>query len=140
MATLAELAILVVDDDEAILEMLDLYLSEKGYQVTTKACPREGLTELRDHAYDLVLSDIRMAGMDGFEFLRIVRMNHPDIGIILMTGHSDAYPISKALAAGADGYLTKPFSLPKLGLLFEEAYWAAISRQDWWEQRAVNAD
>lgn len=140
MATLTDLSILVVDDDEAILEVLELFLAEKGYEVVARPSARDGLAELRHRTFDLVLSDVRMAEMDGFEFLRIVRSRHADIGIILMTGHSDEYPMSKALGAGADGYLTKPFSLGKLSLLFEEAYWSAISRQDWWEQRAANAE
>lgn len=140
MATLSDLSILVVDDDEAILELLELFLAEKGYEVVARSNAPEGLEALGQRSFDLVLSDIHMAEMDGFEFLRIVRSRHPDIGIILMTGHTDEYPMSKALAAGADGYLTKPFSLGKLSLLFEEAYWSAISRQDWWEQRAVNAE
>lgn len=134
---LEALQILIVDDDEDVLETVNLYLEARGYEVTARLSPRRALHDLRDRTYDLVLSDIKMAEMDGFEFVRAVRSMYPDIGIILMTGHEDEYPMTQALAAGADGYLTKPFNLDKLSLLFEEAYWDAISRSDWWEERAV---
>lgn len=134
---LRNLRILAVDDDEDVLELVEAYLVDKGFIVETRRNAREALDVLRDHDIDLVLSDIRMAGMTGFELLTAARAAHPEIGIVLMTAHADEYPMSQALRAGADGYLTKPFSLQKLSLIFEESYWRALSRHDWWERHAA---
>lgn len=133
------LKILLVDDDPEILELLTTFLAAKGFYVTARASGREGIDALRETSFDLVLSDIAMAEMNGFEFLKIVRKNHPGIGIILMTAYDEQYPLSEALRAGADGYITKPFNLQKFSLIFEEAYWNALSRQDWWAKHAAPA-
>ena len=57
-----------------------------------------------------------------------------------MTGFEEEYSLSDALRAGADGYITKPFSLSKFSLIFERAYWHALSRQDWWEQHKTEPE
>lgn len=128
------LNVLVVDDDPAILEVVAAHLRSKGYRVESKPCAADALEVMRQTPFDLVISDVKMAGMNGFEFIRIVRANFPGIGIVIMTAYEDEYPLSEALRAGADGYITKPFSLSKFSLIFERAYWHALSRQDWWEQ------
>jgi len=130
------LRILLVDDDAEILELLTTFLTARGFTVEARGSGREGIEVLRDAPFDLVLSDIAMAGMNGFEFLRIVRRTYPGIGIVLMTAYDEQYPLSEALLAGADGYITKPFNLQKFSLIFEQAYWSALSRQDWWEKHA----
>jgi DNA-binding response OmpR family regulator len=130
------LKILAVDDDLSILEVLATYLGNCGHEVITCASGEAGLDALDRTSIDLVLSDIAMAGMNGFEFLRAVRERNSGIGIILMTAYDDFYPISEALRAGADGYITKPFNLKKFSLIFEEAYWNALSRQDWWARHS----
>ncbi len=134
------LRILAVDDDAVILEVLATYFSDRGYYVQTRLNGREALDALREEEFDLVISDIDMAGMNGFEFLRLARRNHPSLGIILMTAFEDRFPVSEALSAGADGYITKPFSLKKLSLIFDSAYWAAISREDWWLAHSEGSD
>lgn len=136
---LKSLRVLVVDDDAAIVDVLTAFLSSKGFKVTGCGSATSGLEALKEEDYDLVLSDIMMAGMDGFEFLRLVRERHPEIGIILMTAYDETYPMSEALRAGADGYITKPFNLQKFSLIFEQAYWSALSRLDWWESHSVSA-
>lgn len=129
------LDVLAIDDDPSVLAILAAFLETKGHRVETRASGREGLDALRDdNTFDLIICDIRMAGMNGFEFLKIARANHPHVGIILMTAYDEEYPYSEALRAGADGYLTKPFNFEKLSLIFEHAYWEALSRQDWWER------
>lgn len=128
------LRVLVVDDDPAILEVLTAHLLSKGYSVEAKPNAHDALDAVRRTPFDLVISDVRMAGMNGFEFIRIVRANFPSIGIVIMTAFEDEFPLSEALRAGADGYIKKPFSLSKFSLIFERAYWHALKREDWWEQ------
>jgi CheY-like chemotaxis protein len=130
-----DLKILVVDDDPGILEVLEGYLEGQGCAATTSRSGQEALETLRRNPVDLVLSDIEMAGINGFELLKEARERYPQIAIVLMTGYEERYSMSEALAAGADGYLSKPFNLSKLSLLFEQAYWKALSRLDWWEER-----
>jgi CheY-like chemotaxis protein len=134
------LKILLVDDEPEILELLTTFLTDKGFSVTSCSNGRDGLDALHSDSIDLVLSDIAMAEMNGFEFLRHVRNEYPGIGIILMTAYDEQYPLSEALRAGADGYITKPFNLKKFSLIFEEAYWSALSRQDWWKSHSVASE
>ncbi len=135
--SLMPLRILLVDDDAATLEVITIYLESRGHSV--KACEggQEALDVLDDHAFDLIISDVQMAGMNGFELLRAVRKRVPEVGFILMTAYEDKYPLSEALEAGADGYISKPFSLSKFSLIFEQEYWTALSRQDWWKKHSV---
>ncbi|HRI88643.1 MAG TPA: response regulator [Candidatus Hydrogenedentes bacterium] len=126
------LKILIVDDDPGVIDLLGAYLESRGYSVRTAKNGRDALVYLDDDQYDLVISDIEMAGINGFELLRQTRGKYPRIGIILMTGYTEAHPLSEALRAGADGYISKPFSLRKFSLIFEQAYWNALSREDWW--------
>ena len=135
--TLMPLRILLVDDDAATLEVITIYLESRGHSVNACEGGQEALDVLDDHAFDLIISDVQMAGMNGFELLRAVRKRVPEVGFILMTAYEDKYPLSEALEAGADGYISKPFSLSKFSLIFEQEYWTALSRQDWWEKHSV---
>lgn len=129
---LRELRILVIDDEVSILDVLEEFLRSKGHDVTCRPNGADGLSVLRSTKFDLVISDIKMAGINGFEFLKLARGIDPSLGIVLMTAYEGEYPFSKALQAGADGYISKPFTLNKFSLIFERAYWNALSRQDWW--------
>ena len=130
---ISHLRVLVVDDDPSILEVLGAHLDARGYATRMCENAREALEVLPCESFDLIISDINMAEMNGFEFLKIARERWPRSGIVLMTAYQDRYPLSEALRAGADGYISKPFTLEKFSLIFERAYWNALSRQDWWE-------
>ncbi len=124
------LNVLVVDDDPGILEVLDMFLDAKGYTVET--CPNavHALDALREKEFDLLISDIQMAGIDGFQLLAKARADYPHVSIILMTAYDDQYPLAQASRAGADGYIAKPFTLKQFSLVFEQAYWKALSRDE----------
>ena len=132
--------ILIVDDEPDVLDLLGTFLAESGLEPVTCSSAEEALQILQTHPFDLILTDVRMAEMSGFELLKIVRAQYPAMAIIIMTAYESEFPMSKALGAGADGYLSKPFSLKSLSLLFEEAYWKAISRQDWWDKHLAAAE
>jgi CheY-like chemotaxis protein len=134
---LRPLRILVVDDDITTLQVIGLYLDSRGHSVVTAESGLEALEALEEHTFDLIVSDVQMAGMDGFELLKAVRKRAPEVGFILMTAYEEKYPLSEALEAGADGYISKPFSLSKFSLILEEEYWNALSRQDWWAEHSV---
>lgn len=126
------LKILVVDDDPAILDVLGAFLEQRGYTVVTRDGGPQGLDALDTDRFDLIISDISMAGVNGFQLLKAARRKHPASGIVLITAYDDRYPLAEALRAGADGYISKPFTLKKFSLIFERAYWNALSRNDWW--------
>ncbi len=127
------LRILVVDDDPDILEVLRTFLKERGYAVTAAEGGPEGIEALKLGPYDLIISDIAMAGVNGFQLLKTARERFPNSGIVLMTAYDERYPLAEALRAGADGYISKPFTLKRFSLIFERAYWKALSREDWWD-------
>jgi len=134
---LKPLRILLVDDDDSTLEVITLYLESRGHSVEARPGGEEALEAMEEQVFDLIISDVRMAGMNGFELLRKVRKRTSEVGFVLMTAYESKYPLSEALAAGADGYISKPFTLSKFSLIFEEEYWTALSRQDWWDRHKV---
>ncbi|MEA1927030.1 MAG: response regulator, partial [Candidatus Auribacterota bacterium] len=74
--------ILAIDDDRLSLKLIESYLKDSPFKVTTINDPKEALSLFGDNNYDLVLSDIRMPGLDGFQVLRQVRLHHPGLPVI----------------------------------------------------------
>jgi CheY-like chemotaxis protein len=108
--------ILVVDDSITTCEILVEALEVQGYQVQTAADGGQAWNLVRQNptAYDLVLSDVTMPGMDGLELLTRIRADTPEIQVILMTGHPDpAIPV-QAQRLGAVAVLLKPWGLEQL--------------------------
>ena len=109
--------ILVVDDDPNALDIVRTYLEAKGYQVTTAQNGRDALGLLDSVRPVLVLLDVMMPGMDGWEVARTIK-NHPDFGttrVVMLTARSDFEDKHEGLRAGADDYLVKPIQLEELG-------------------------
>lgn len=134
---LKNLNIVLVDDDQDTLEVISTFLESRGHSVQPCTDGHQALEALREPNFDLVISDVQMAGMNGFELLKAVRKLFPDIGFVLMTAYDERYPISEALEAGADGYISKPFSLSHFSLILEKDYWTALSRDDWWAEHSI---
>jgi two-component system response regulator HydG len=100
--------ILVVDDEPVVLDVLSDVLEREGFAVTLANRASTALEQLAAASFDLVLSDIRMPGMDGFELLRRVGRSHPGTDVILMTGYASVDGAIDALQLGAADYLMKP--------------------------------
>lgn len=105
--------ILVIDDDPQIRRVMRSTLTSHGYQVSDARSGEDGLEELRNSAYDLVLLDMNMPGMGGLEACRLIRSGS-EIAIIMLTVSNTERDKVQALDAGADDYITKPFSMPEL--------------------------
>jgi two-component system, OmpR family, response regulator len=105
--------ILIVDDDPQIRELLQEYLTENELRVTVTSSGKEMTTILADHAMDLVVLDVRLAGEDGMALARKLR-DESAIPIIILTGVRDEADRIMGLELGADDYLTKPFSRREL--------------------------
>jgi len=101
--------ILVVDDERNIVELARLYLRNEGFEIETAYNGREGLEKARATHPSLVLLDIMMPEMDGFEVFRQLRKDS-DIPVIMLTARSDDVDKVVGLELGADDYITKPFN------------------------------
>jgi DNA-binding NtrC family response regulator len=110
-------SILIVDDDSSIRTHLAAGVCELGHEAEVAADAMEALAVMDRSACDVVLSDIRMAGMDGLTLLRELRRRHPDAGVVLMTAYATVPDAVEAIRGGAYDYLVKPFSLEQVGLV-----------------------
>lgn len=105
--------ILVVDDDLQMLEALTIYLGHRGWSVVTAINGQDALDRFVEHPADLVLMDIMMPVMDGWELCQRLRQI-TDVPIIMLTARGQDYDKVKGFKLGADDYLVKPFSLRDL--------------------------
>jgi DNA-binding response OmpR family regulator len=108
--------ILVVDDEDDILHFLEMVLREKGYQVTTASGGHEALTRAQIDKPDLVLLDIMMPQMDGWEVLKLLRVDDDTrrIPVAMLSARTEAKDRVQGLQEGAIDYICKPFSLTEL--------------------------
>ena len=111
----------VVDDDQSMRWVLERSLSKDGLQVQTFSTANEALKQLESSRPQVVLSDIRMPGLSGLEFLETLRKDWPDIPVIIMTAFSDLDSAVSAFQGGAFEYLAKPFDLPQASALVRRA-------------------
>ena len=101
--------ILVVDDEPNIVLLCKKILTRAGYQVETRTDPGRALEYLREHPIHLLLVDIRMPVVDGFEIIQNTQRLQPDAAILIMTGHGTVETAIRALRQGVDGLILKPF-------------------------------
>ena len=99
--------IFVIDDDSAVTDLLSVLLNTQGFQVWVTNSSSEGLTQIREKAPDLVILDLMMPEIDGWEVCKAVRA-FSDVPIIVLSALNDPSMVASVLDAGADDYLTKP--------------------------------
>jgi CheY-like chemotaxis protein len=104
--------ILIVDDDQAILQTVAEILTDEDYHVLTAANGAEALEVLAHASPQLILLDMRMPGMDGWQFAQVLRSKQHTIPLIVMTAAQNAHQWAKEVHA--TGYVAKPFDLPEL--------------------------
>jgi DNA-binding NtrC family response regulator len=102
--------ILVVDDEEMMRELLQDVLELEGYSVITAEDGRIALDRVKERRPRLVISDIKMPHMNGFELLKSLKTHDPAMHVIMMTGYSDDVTVKDALRLNADEYIIKPFN------------------------------
>ena len=105
--------ILSVEDDERIRTAVKLALEDEGWAVTEAATGEDALLHFQREPADVVLIDIMLPGIDGFELCRTLR-RHSDVPIVMVTARNDTHDVVAGLEAGADDYLTKPFAPKEL--------------------------
>jgi DNA-binding response OmpR family regulator len=106
--------ILVIDDDAAVTKVLKRGLSYEGFAVETAASGAEGLTIERSHPSDLVILDVMMPGLDGYEVLRRLRAADDQLPVLMLTAKDAPDDQVQGLGAGADDYVVKPFTFEVL--------------------------
>jgi len=102
--------VLIIDDDENIRDAVASKLESEGYSCKTAADGEAGLALARDKEYDVVITDLRMPGIDGFTLTEVVKTKYPTTGVIAVTGMADVDSAIRAMKIGADDFVTKPFN------------------------------
>jgi len=124
------ISVLIVDDEEMMRNLLEKILSREGYKIKTA---EDGLTALemqREEPSDIIITDMKMPRMNGFELLKEIKKDFPKTGTIIMTAFGDTYTVKDALLLGADEYITKPFKSYELSMIVERAYWRILSTEN----------
>jgi DNA-binding response OmpR family regulator len=106
--------ILVVDDEADVRQVLRTALEGRGYRVDEAASGEEALSQLASRRYDLLLLDLRMAGMNGVGMMERVHLSRPDLPIIILTGYATLESAIAAVRCGAADYLLKPVSVHEI--------------------------
>jgi len=104
-------SILLVDDNPQILELNREVLSDQGYQLTKATSGESAIAALEEHHFDMVITDINMGNVSGFNVLERAKELHPEAKVILTTGNPDVQYAIEALRFHADDYILKPYSI-----------------------------
>ena len=105
--------VLLVEDDASIREIATLGLEQAGFRVTATGDGRDALIRFRQGAFDLVVLDVMLPSLDGFEVLKEIR-GESQAPVVMLTARSELHDVIVGLELGADDYVTKPFELPEL--------------------------
>jgi DNA-binding response OmpR family regulator len=105
--------VLLVEDDASIREIATLGLEQAGFRVTATGDGRDALLRFRQRSFDLVVLDVMLPSLDGFEVCREIR-RESQAPIVMLTARSELHDVVVGLELGADDYVTKPFELPEL--------------------------
>jgi len=109
--------LLIIEDEAKMRRLLELNLSEDGFTVYTAADAEAGLNTLRQEKIDLVVTDLKLPGMNGLELLQAVKRTNATIPVVVMTAYGTVETAVEAMKAGASDYLLKPFALEEMKLI-----------------------
>jgi DNA-binding NtrC family response regulator len=105
---------LLVDDDEQIRDSLRMVFATKGCFIKVAGTAEQGLRALEEEKFDIIISDLRLPGIDGLRFLRFATMIQPEPAKLLITAYKDDRVYSEALKIGVSEFIEKPFSVDAL--------------------------
>ena len=114
--------ILIVDDDRSILKMLGSFFEKTGYEVLQQHNGQLALTMLEADQFDVVITDLMLDGVSGFDILNKTKQYSPQTEVVVITGHSSIDSAVRAMREGAFDYITKPIALEELSIVIEKAY------------------
>ena len=113
--------ILLIEDDVAFCKLLEKFLIKKLYVVTAVFSAEEAKSKIKSDKFDLIITDLRLPDCDGIVLMSEIKLTHPNIPIILMTGYSDVSTAVKAIKNGAADYISKPFNPEEVLLVITNA-------------------
>ena len=102
-------SVLIVDDDVNFLDAMVETVKSLGYQASGESDCEAALTALRTNTISVVLADVSMPDMNGFDLLKVLKRHYPELPVVIMTGHNLSEPAAAMIRDSADDYLTKPF-------------------------------
>lgn len=108
------LKILVLDDEPIVCERLKSSLEKLGFEAETFTDSREASRRISEKRFDIVVTDLKMEGLDGLDILKMVKERYPDTRVIIITGFATVDKAKEALKIGAYDFISKPFKLSKL--------------------------
>src|SRR5919204_657646 len=103
--------ILLIEDEPRLRNNLQLLLQSEGYQITTASNGAEGIQKVAERPYDLVITDIMMPEIDGFQVMEYLKAHFPETVVVAITGHVSTASAIEALRRGAYDYLSKPLDV-----------------------------
>jgi len=107
---LKKMKMLLIDDDEWIRDSLSIYFESRGCNLQVLETAEEGIEALKKQDYDIIVTDYRLPGMDGLEFLKRIQDSHPQAMKILITAYRSEDVVSKAIRIGIHDFIDKPFT------------------------------
>ncbi|MBU4268163.1 MAG: sigma-54 dependent transcriptional regulator [Acidobacteria bacterium] len=113
--------ILLVDDDHSLRNMLSFVLGKEGYQVDEAVSGMDALKKLKTRKYDLVISDIRMPGLNGIDLLKKIKTHDQELPVIMITAYAATHDAIEAMKLGAEDYIMKPFNLEELKIIINKS-------------------
>jgi DNA-binding NtrC family response regulator len=124
--------ILIVDDEPDMLKLLSMIIREKtSYEVTTTNNPVEALDLAQKTPFDLVITDLKMPGLDGIELLDAVKKVDEDIPFIIITAYSSVEAAAEAIQKGGFDFITKPFRKEQILFTIDKALkWQKVQREN----------
>ncbi|KKO50228.1 response regulator GlrR [Arsukibacterium sp. MJ3] len=130
--------LLLVDDDPSLLRLLTLRLEGEGYQVISADCAETALTLLTKQSVDVVLSDLRMPGLDGMSLFDEIAKRYQGLPVVLMTAHGSIPEAVAATQRGVFGFLTKPLNNIELRDILTQAVHQSVPEQADWREEIVS--
>ena len=106
---IAQPSILLIEDEPHLLHNLQILLQSEGYRVIATCDSAEGIKQIEAHCFDLVITDLVMPGIDGFQVLDYLKIHRPETAVVAVTGYISPESAIEAQRRGANGYITKPF-------------------------------
>ena len=113
-------AILIVEDEAKMRRLLELNLGEDGFTTFSAGDAETGLKLLRENSIDLVLTDLKLPGMSGLEFLQTIKRQNAALPVVVMTAFGSVETAVEAMKAGASDYVLKPFSLTEMRMVIHK--------------------
>lgn len=107
-------SILVLDDEPIVCKRLKPFFQKSGYEVETFTQPAQALERIRERTFDVVITDLKMPGLDGIQFLTTVKELHPEAEVVVITGFATMETARESFRKGVFDFVAKPFKLAEI--------------------------